>query len=78
MHSRSSLISGLGFALAACALWGAIFLVPAMLPEFSPLQITFGRFVLYGVVALCVFCLGPPGCCPGCKRPISGIWSGWP
>lgn len=55
MHSRSSLISGLGFALAACALWGAIFLVPAMLPEFSPLQITFGRFVLYGVVALCVF-----------------------
>ena len=55
MYSRSSLISGLGFALAACALWGAIFLVPAMLPEFSPLQITFGRFVLYGVVALCVF-----------------------
>ncbi len=55
MHFRSSLISGLGFALAACALWGAIFLVPAMLPEFSPLQITFGRFVLYGVVALCVF-----------------------
>lgn len=55
MHLRSPLISGLGFALAACALWGAIFLVPAMLPEFSPLQITFGRFVLYGVVALCVF-----------------------
>ena len=26
-----------------------------LLPEFSPLQITFGRFVLYGVVALCVF-----------------------
>ena len=55
MHSRSSLISGFGFALAACALWGAIFLVPAMLPEFSPLQITFGRFVLYGVVALFIF-----------------------
>ena len=55
MHSRSSLISGLGFALAACALWGAIFLVPVMLPEFSPLQITFGRFVLYGVVALFIF-----------------------
>lgn len=55
MHSRSSLISGLGFAMAACALWGAIFLVPAMLPEFSPLQLTFGRFVLYGLVALCVF-----------------------
>ena len=55
MHSRSSLISGFGFALAACALWAAIFLVPVMLPEFSPLQITFGRFVLYGVVALCIF-----------------------
>ena len=55
MTSRSSLISGFGFAMAACALWGAIFLVPMLLPEFSPLQITFGRFVLYGVVALCVF-----------------------
>ena len=53
--SGSGFISGFGFALAACALWGAIFLVPMLLPEFSPLQITFGRFVLYGVVALCVF-----------------------
>lgn len=58
MHSRSSLISGLGFAMAACALWGAIFLAPAMLPEFSPLQLTFGRFVLYGLVALCVSAAG--------------------
>ncbi|WP_120966533.1 DMT family transporter [Comamonas sp. lk] len=55
MNSRSSLVSGSVFALAACALWGAIFLVPTLLPEFSPLQITFGRFVLYGVVALCIF-----------------------
>ncbi|MDR0215682.1 MAG: DMT family transporter [Comamonas sp.] len=55
MTSRTSFLSGFGFALAACALWGAIFLVPVMLPEFSALQITFGRFVLYGVVALCVF-----------------------
>ncbi|MEX8191231.1 DMT family transporter [Comamonas guangdongensis] len=55
MNSRSSLLSGFGFALAACALWGAIFLVPALLPEFSPLQVTFGRFVLYGLVALCIF-----------------------
>ena len=55
MTSRTSFLSGFGFALAACALWGAIFLVPVMLPEFSPLQITFGRFVLYGVVALCIF-----------------------
>lgn len=55
MNSRSSLVSGSAFALAACALWGAIFLVPTLLPEFSPLQLTFGRFVLYGVVALCIF-----------------------
>ena len=55
MNSRSSLISGFAFALAACALWGAIFLLPILLPEFSPLQVTFGRFVLYGVVAFCIF-----------------------
>ena len=46
---------GLVFALAACGLWGAIYMVPTLLPEFSPLQITFARFGLYGVVALCLF-----------------------
>lgn len=46
---------GLVFALAACGLWGAIYMVPTLLPEFSPLQITFARFGLYGVVALCIF-----------------------
>lgn len=46
---------GLVCALAACGLWGAIYLVPTLLPEFSPLQITFARFGLYGLVALCIF-----------------------
>ena len=46
---------GLAFALLACGLWGAIYMVPTLLPEFSPLQITFARFGLYGLVALCIF-----------------------
>jgi hypothetical protein len=29
---------------------------------FSPLQITFARFGLYGVVALCIFLAGRTGC----------------
>ncbi len=55
MSSRSSMAQGFVFALIACALWGVIYMVPSLLPEFSPLQITFARFGLYGLVALCIF-----------------------
>jgi hypothetical protein len=74
MHSRSSLISGLGLPGRLRAL-GRDFLVPAMLPEFSPLQITFGRFVLYGVVARCVFCPRPQAAAQAAsgRCPASGL-----
>lgn len=35
----------------AGALWGLVFLAPAMLPEFGALQLTAGRFVAYGALA---------------------------
>ena len=45
---------GLGIAngVAAGALWGVVFLAPAMLAGFAPLQLAAARYLVYGVVAL--------------------------
>lgn len=37
--------------MAAGALWGGIFLAPELVWDFSPLQLTVGRYVFYGVIA---------------------------
>jgi drug/metabolite transporter (DMT)-like permease len=36
----------------AGALWGMVFLVPRMLPDFSPLLLSAGRYTMYGLVSL--------------------------
>jgi drug/metabolite transporter (DMT)-like permease len=36
----------------AGALWGVVFLVPRVLHDFSPLQMSAGRYMMYGIVAL--------------------------
>lgn len=38
----------------AGAAWGLVFLSPALLPDFSPLLLSCGRFLMYGVIALLV------------------------
>jgi len=38
--------------LLAGAIWGFIFLAPRLLPEFSPLLLSAGRYVMYGVVSV--------------------------
>ncbi|MDN0077423.1 DMT family transporter [Crenobacter sp. SG2303] len=45
---------GIFYAGMAGAAWGSIFLVPRLLPEFSPLALSCARYVLYGVVSLVV------------------------
>ncbi|MBQ1782683.1 MAG: DMT family transporter [Gammaproteobacteria bacterium] len=42
----------MGWGLGAGALWGMVFLAPALLAAFSPLQLTVGRYLAYGAVAL--------------------------
>lgn len=37
--------------LAAGALWGLVFVAPRMVPGFSPVDLTAGRFAAYGIVA---------------------------
>jgi len=46
--------AGIFFGATAGASWGLVFLPPALLPGFHPLLLTCGRFVAYGVLALCL------------------------
>lgn len=38
----------------AGAAWGLVFLSPALLPDFSPLLLSCGRFLMYGLIALLI------------------------
>ena len=42
---------GMGAAIAACAFWGLVFLAPKLTPGFTPLQLSAGRYLAYGLVA---------------------------
>ncbi|HVW72901.1 MAG TPA: DMT family transporter [Rhizomicrobium sp.] len=48
-HSR---IPGIACGIAAGALWGAVFIAPKLTPGFSALQLSAGRYLAYGVIAL--------------------------
>ena len=43
---------GIAYGVMAGALWGMVFLVPRMLPDFSPLLLSAGRYAMYGIVSL--------------------------
>lgn len=43
---------GIGAGIAAGALWGLVFLAPELVPGFSPLQLSAGRYLAYGLIAL--------------------------
>lgn len=42
---------GIGAGIAAGAFWGLVFLAPELVPGFSPLQLSAGRYLAYGIVA---------------------------
>lgn len=48
-HNTASMSKGIGFGMGAGALWGLVFLAPELVSEFSPLQLTIGRYFFYGV-----------------------------
>lgn len=43
---------GVLYGVLAGALWGTVFVVPRQLPDFSPLLLSAGRYVMYGIVSL--------------------------
>ncbi len=52
MIARRNLLLGLFCGLIAGAFWGGVFLAPLLLKTFTPLQMTAGRYVAYGLASL--------------------------
>jgi hypothetical protein len=52
------MLTGILAGLAAGALWGVVFVAPRMVPGFSSVDLTAGRFLAYGVVAALVMLIG--------------------
>lgn len=51
MSAGKSPWAGVACGMGAGALWGLVFLAPELAREFSPLQITIGRYLCYGLIA---------------------------
>lgn len=49
---------GIIFALAACFIWGLIFVIPQMLEGFTPLEVAFGRYFFYGIFSSMILLRG--------------------
>ena len=62
---------GIAAGIMAGALWGLVFLAPELTPKFSPLQLSAGRYLAYGVVALLLVA-------PSWRSLISRVsWTEW-
>jgi drug/metabolite transporter (DMT)-like permease len=51
MSSSRNLLLGLLCGLVAGAFWGGVFLAPKLLSDFTPLQMTAGRYIAYGLAS---------------------------
>ncbi len=51
-------VKGISYALAACFIWGLIFVVPIFMTDFSPIEVTVGRYAFYGVASLLMLLKG--------------------
>lgn len=49
---RSVSLLGIGCGIGAGALWGLVFLAPELAGMFRPLELTIGRYIAYGMMAL--------------------------
>ena len=73
------MLTGIVAGLAAGALWGLVFVAPRMLTMgeggYSSVDLTAGRFAIYGLVAALVMLLGLPGF-PGRRLPtVRQAWA---
>ncbi len=46
---------GLVFTICACFVWGAIFVVPEYLIDFSGVEVVLGRYLIYGIISCALF-----------------------
>jgi len=52
MVGQRNIVLGFVFGALAGALWGLVFLAPKLVPQFGAIQLTAGRYVAYGLIAL--------------------------
>jgi drug/metabolite transporter (DMT)-like permease len=52
MLPRPELLTGTLFALAAGLMWGLVFVVPLLLPDYPAALLSFGRYLAFGLIAL--------------------------
>lgn len=72
IHTTSSQAQlGIGAGITAGAFWGLVFLAPELTPGFSPLQLSAGRYLAYGIVAAVLIARS----WPRLVRSLS--WSDW-
>lgn len=46
------MLTGIAYALGAGLIWGLVFIVPLLLPDYPGFLLSFGRYLAFGVVAL--------------------------
>jgi drug/metabolite transporter (DMT)-like permease len=51
---EKSMRGGLACGVGSGALWGLVFLAPAIIPDFTTIELSAGRYLAYGVVSLLV------------------------
>jgi drug/metabolite transporter (DMT)-like permease len=52
MTPANRLLAGVGCGMAAGLMWGIIFSVPVLLPDYPPLALSAGRYLAFGLIVL--------------------------
>ncbi|MET4683482.1 DMT family transporter [Brevundimonas faecalis] len=69
--AASSRFWGVASGMAAGALWGLVFLAPKVAPEASPMMLTAGRYLAYGLIAALLIA-------PRWRRVVAALdWKAW-
>lgn len=51
------MLKGILIILAACLIWGLIFIIPGLMEDFSPLEVALGRYFFLGIIS-CILMAG--------------------
>ena len=71
MNQQQRLLIGLLCGLIAGAFWGGVFLAPELLHAFTPLQMTAGRYVCYGLASAALLA-------PSARKVLARLtWADW-
>jgi drug/metabolite transporter (DMT)-like permease len=71
MNQQRRLLIGLLCGLVAGAFWGGVFLAPKLLHAFTPLQMTAGRYVCYGLASAALLA-------PSARKVLARLtWADW-